>query len=72
MKPFDPTYQGTCPVKKGDKVEVLVSELDAKDEVWVKGKVLVPCAVQFTAMVAKHTLFFFYSDQGGTWKKISD
>jgi len=64
-QPYNCAYEGKCPVKKGDKVSVLV---DPAKEQWAPGIVRTCCAIQFTARVAKHTLFFFYSDQGDTWK----
>ena len=56
-------YKGKAPVKKGDKVELLIL-----DEVWTVGTVNTVCATQFTCTANKNTLFFFYADKGVTWR----
>lgn len=60
-------YKGSTPVKKGDKIELTID-----GEVWCKAKVKHALASQFTCTYKKNDLFFFYSDKGATWRKISE
>ena len=60
-------YKGSTPVKKGEKVMLI-----AGDEEWTEAKVIDPLAKQFTCrpLYTKHTRFYFYEDEGVTWRKI--
>lgn len=60
-------YDGFTPVKRGDYVE-----LCPRGTEWDKAKVVDALANQFTVKVGKRVSFFFYTDRGATWRKISE
>ncbi len=51
-------------VQKGDLVLLTIC-----GEVWHKGKVVDALATQFTTIVNGKTKFFFYVDEGDTWRR---
>ena len=65
-------YTGSTPVKHRDMIDVC---LDIELDEWIVAKVGEALAVQFTAVhgkgKAKHMSYFFYRDEGVTWKQQS-
>ena len=61
-------YKGKTPVKKGEKVVLIAGDVE-----WAEAKVLDPLSKQFTCrpLYSKHVRYYFYEDQGVTWRKIS-
>ena len=58
-------YTGRTPVKARAKVDI---QLDGSDE-WYRASVRDALASQFTVRVRKHTLFYWYKDEGILWRK---
>ena len=57
-------YKGPTPVKVKDKVDLIVL-----DKVYNTATVVEPMSTQFMCTTKENTLFFFYADQGLTWRK---
>ena len=57
-------YEGPTPVRAEDKVELLSTE-----GVYNTAIVVSALSKQFVCVTEDNTLFFFYSDQGITWRK---
>lgn len=57
-------YNGNTPVKYRTKVDLIVD-----NKPWYTGYVIDPMASQFTIKVNGHVRFYFYSDEGVTWRK---
>jgi len=49
---------------KGDAIELLIC-----DESWHKGKVRDALSSQFTTTINRKVRFFFYADEGVTWRR---
>lgn len=55
-------------VKARDKIELLID-----DEAWAEARVIDPLSSQFTCVIKgqpKVTRFFFYADEGLTWRRV--
>lgn len=52
-------------IETGTAIEVVFG-----DETWIEAIVLEPLSAQFTADVEGYVRFFFYSDEGVTWRAV--